>query len=78
MKEKKAIFTVIGFIAGITALTTIMIPLLSLILVIIGIIFSILGKGGEYKAMTYASIGMCVIAFLLDMLYLYIVMIGKA
>ncbi|MGC8739521.1 MAG: hypothetical protein ACP5UA_12890 [Candidatus Hydrogenedens sp.] len=71
MDKKKKIFAGIGFVASLTSLTTIMIPLLSLILVLFGVLFSLLGKEGTHKGMTYASIGMCLLA-LLTVCYTYI------
>ncbi|HOK08659.1 MAG TPA: hypothetical protein PLT82_04135 [Candidatus Hydrogenedens sp.] len=78
MTSKKTVFATIGFVSSLTSLTTITIPALSCILVIIGFIFALLGKGGIHKGMTIASIGMCLFAFIFDMIYLYIVLIGKA
>ncbi len=72
MSEKnKAICASIGFISSLTALCTIIIPFLSTILAIGGVFFSIFGKGRTHIGMTFSSIGMGLIAFFIDMVYLY-------
>ncbi len=78
MEKKKKIYAGIGFAISLWSLTTIIIPMLSVILVFLGVIFSFLGRGEFNKGITYSSIGMCLLAFIIDMIYLYMVIIGRA
>jgi len=71
------VFAVIGFVTGISSLTTIMIPALSMVMALAAIIFSVLGKGASGRGMFLAGIGMGILALILSLTYLIIVMPGR-
>lgn len=76
--QKKEYYTAIGFGCAIGSLTMIMIPALSMVMVALAILFSILGLGTGHKAMNKSALGMAALAFILDIVYLIVVLAGRA
>lgn len=76
--RKKEIFTAIGFGCAIASLTLVIIQALSLLMVAMAIIFSIWGLGTGSKAMNWAALAMAALAFILDIVYLIVVLAGRA
>ncbi len=76
--KKYEVFTVIGFGTGISSLTTIMIPALSLVLAVLAITFSLLGRKSVNKGFFYAGLGMGSLGLILSLIYLIVVLSGRA
>ena len=61
--------TAIGFGAAICSLTTLMIPVLSLIMAAIALVFFFLSSGDTNKGMRWSILGMAVLALIGDLIY---------
>lgn len=77
--KKQEIFSTFGFGTGIASLTTIMIPILSLVMSILAITFSLLGrKNPVNKGFFYAGLGMGTLGLIFSLIYLAVVLSGRA
>ncbi len=76
--RKKELYTAIGFGSAIASLTLVMMPAISLVMVATAVIFSVWGLRTENKAMNRAALGMAALALILDIVYLAVVLVGKA
>lgn len=65
--------TVVGFGAGICSLTTLRIPILSIIMAVIALVFFFLTSGKANKGMHWATLGMAVLALIGDLIYYLLV-----
>lgn len=72
IKDKKYVI-LIGFCCGLASLTTLMIPALSVVLAITGLIFSIIGMKGQPRNMAFSGLAMSILAMILDFVYWLVV-----
>ncbi len=65
--------TAVGFGAGICSLTTLMIPILSLVMAGLALVFFFLSSGDTNKGMRWAILGMALLALIGDLIYFLVV-----
>ncbi|GEM_PF-2706508 len=76
--KKNELYSAIGFGTGIASLAVIIIPVLSLVLAIIAIVTSLLGKRSVHKGFFYAGLGLGCLGLILALIYLAVVLAGRA
>lgn len=76
--KTREVFSVIGFVTGIASLTMIMIPAISLVMAVAAIVFSLLGRKAEHKGFFYAGLGMGTLGLILALIYLTVILSGRA
>ncbi|MFO7659404.1 MAG: hypothetical protein R6V77_00655 [Candidatus Cloacimonadaceae bacterium] len=76
--KKNEFYSVIGFGTGIASLTTIIIPVLSLVMSVLAITFSLLGRKSAHKGFFYAGLGMGTLGLIFSLIYLAVVLAGRA
>jgi len=77
MKERKWLI-LISFGCGLAALSTFMIPALSVLLAISSIIASVFAWKGPQRNMVFSGVAMALLALIMDLIYLWVVLAGKA
>ena len=60
------------------SLTTLMIPILSVVMASIGIVFFFLARKSSQPGMVWAALGMSILALMFDAVYLIVVSAGRA
>ena len=76
--KTREVFSVIGFVTGIASLTMIMIPAISLVMAVAAIVFSLLGRKTGHKGFFYAGLGMGTLGLILALIYLTVILSGRA
>ncbi|MBM4403722.1 MAG: hypothetical protein FJ042_04985 [Candidatus Cloacimonetes bacterium] len=75
MQKRQDVDHLIAFGGGLTALCTIIVPALSMVLAAVGIVFGIVAYNATQKWMARSGLAMAILALILDLIYWYVVMV---